>query len=94
MRNAISLMRNAISCRTLRGFHALSSCPRMRVLTTAPRLSSTPGTRWARDGLSLVESYATLGLSRFASTSEVKSAYRKLSLVYHPDKTSAFDSQT
>eukprot|EP01031_Cornospumella_fuschlensis_P024665 gene24665-29802_t len=32
------------------------------------------------------DAYATLGVSRNASESEVRSAYKRLSLKYHPDK--------
>ena len=44
------------------------------------------GTRWARDGLSLTESYAALGLRSWASTKEVKAAYHRAALANHPDK--------
>lgn len=37
------------------------------------------------------QAFATLGLPRTATQSEVKSAYRKLALLYHPDKAGPSD---
>ena len=36
--------------------------------------------------------YATLGLERSASPEEVKRAYRKFSLKWHPERNSAADA--
>ena len=47
------------------------------------------GTRWQRVGLSLPEAYAALGVSRFASSREIKAAYRQAALANHPDKVDA-----
>jgi DnaJ family protein C protein 1 len=37
--------------------------------------------------------YEYLGISKDASTSEVRKAYRRLSLVLHPDKNKADDAE-
>ncbi len=37
---------------------------------------------------SAVDPYATLGLEMTAAEGDIKKAYRKLSLKYHPDKVS------
>ena len=39
-------------------------------------------------GNSLEDSYKTLGLTRHATNEEVRSAYRKMALQYHPDRVS------
>mmetsp|Transcript_123570 Transcript_123570/g.238303 ORF Transcript_123570/g.238303 Transcript_123570/m.238303 type:complete len:1377 (-) Transcript_123570:100-4230(-) len=40
-----------------------------------------------------VDYYKVLGLHEYASLAEVKQAYRKLSLVYHPDKTAGMSER-
>lgn len=37
--------------------------------------------------------YATLGLKRNATTTEIKKAYRKLSMKFHPDKNKSEDAE-
>ena len=37
--------------------------------------------------------YATLGLKRNATTTEIKKAYRKLSMKFHPDKNKSPDAE-
>ncbi len=36
--------------------------------------------------------YTTLGVSKSASDAEIKKAFRKLSLMWHPDKVSAISA--
>ena len=44
--------------------------------------------------MSLPNHYQTLSVSEDASESEIKKAYRGLSLKYHPDKNSSAEAQT
>ena len=44
------------------------------------------GTRWSRVGFTIAQAYKELGVGSFASTSEVRKAYRARVLQDHPDK--------
>lgn len=47
---------------------------------------------FSRSTASLKNHYDTLGISRTASQADIKSAYYKLSMTYHPDKNKGSDS--
>lgn len=46
---------------------------------------SPPPPRYAQDAKSIAECYRTLGIPADSTIAEVKSAYRKLALIHHPD---------